>query len=161
MDDFFNGYVSIVADSQPAGSVAPSFYAASRFLFIPRAFHLSVSASWEPRNSVLFVQTAPILLTKQHRYDSMIPTVGKEFSIIMQIALTELKVNVGRYVDLASTEDVVITKYGKPTAKIIRFDKEPWYMKRMPEEVTSVEQLFGTIPEDIDLEDVRMERLAK
>ncbi|MDR1922063.1 MAG: type II toxin-antitoxin system prevent-host-death family antitoxin [Candidatus Adiutrix sp.] len=79
----------------------------------------------------------------------------------MQIALTDLKVNVGRYVDLAATEDVVVTKYGKPVAKIIRFDKEPWYMKRMPGEVTSVEQLFGTLPGDIDLEDVRMERLSK
>ena len=79
----------------------------------------------------------------------------------MQLALTDLKVNVGRYVDLAATEDVVITKYGKPAAKIIRFDKEPWYMKRMPEEVTSVEQLFGTLPGNIGLEDVRMERLSK
>jgi prevent-host-death family protein len=79
----------------------------------------------------------------------------------MQIALTDLKVNVGHYVDLASTEDVVITKYGKPAAKIVRFDKEPWYLKRMPEEVTSVEQLFGTLPSDIDLEDVRVERLSK
>ncbi|MDR1915860.1 MAG: type II toxin-antitoxin system Phd/YefM family antitoxin [Synergistaceae bacterium] len=78
----------------------------------------------------------------------------------MQITLTDLKVNVGKYVDLASTEDVVVTKYGKPAAKIIRFDKEPWYLKRMPEEITSVEQLFGTLPGDIDLEDVRMERLS-
>jgi prevent-host-death family protein len=79
----------------------------------------------------------------------------------MQVALTDLKVNVGHYVDLASTEDVIITKYGKPAAKIIRVDKEPWYVKRMPEEVTSVEQLFGTLPDDIDFEDVRMERLSK
>ena len=48
----------------------------------------------------------------------------------MQIALTELKLNVGKYVDLAETMDVIITKYGKPAAKIVRFDKEPWYMKR-------------------------------
>ncbi|MDR2197317.1 MAG: type II toxin-antitoxin system Phd/YefM family antitoxin [Coriobacteriales bacterium] len=79
----------------------------------------------------------------------------------MQVTLTDLKVNVGHYVDLASVEDVVITKYGKPTAKIIRFDKEPWYLKRMPEEITSVEQLFGTLPEGIDPEDVRTERLSK
>jgi hypothetical protein len=31
----------------------------------------------------------------------------------------------------------------------------------MPEEVTSIEQLFGTLPNDIDLEEVRMERLAR
>jgi len=71
--------------------------------------------------------------------------------LITQIALSDLKVNVGKYVDLADTEDVVITKYGKPAAKIIRFDKEPWYIKKLPEKITSVESLFGTIPNDIDL----------
>jgi prevent-host-death family protein len=80
---------------------------------------------------------------------------------LMQVALSDLKVNVGKYVDLAETEDVIITKYGKPAAKIIRFDKEPWYMKKMPEQITSVEQLFGTLPGDVDLDDVRSERLSK
>lgn len=79
----------------------------------------------------------------------------------MQVSLSDLKVNVGKYVDLAETEDVIITKYGKPAAKIIRYDKEPWYMKKLPEEITSVESLFGTLPNDIDLDDVRMERLTK
>ena len=79
----------------------------------------------------------------------------------MQIALSDLKVNVGKYVDLADTEDVVITKYGKPAAKIIRYDKEPWYMKKLPEKITSVDSLFGTLPNDIDLDDVRTERLGR
>ena len=79
----------------------------------------------------------------------------------MQIALSELKTNVGKYVDLAETQDVIITKYGSPVAKIIRYDKEPWYLKKMPETVTSVEQLFGTLPSDVDLEDVKNERLSK
>jgi len=79
----------------------------------------------------------------------------------MQIALSDLKVNVGKYVDLADTEDVIITKYGKPAAKIIRYDKEPWYTKKLPETITSVDSLFGTLPNDIDLDDVRTERLAK
>ena len=79
----------------------------------------------------------------------------------MQIALSDLKINVGKYVDLADTEDIVITKYGKPAAKIIRYDKEPWYMKKLPEKITSVDSLFGTLPNDIDLDDVRMERLMK
>ena len=79
----------------------------------------------------------------------------------MQVALSDLKVNVGKYVDLAETVDVIITKYGKPAAKIVRFDKEPWYLKRIPTQITSVEQLFGTLPSDIDLEDVRVERLSK
>lgn len=79
----------------------------------------------------------------------------------MQVALSELKVNVGKYVELAETTDVIITKYGKPAAKIIRFDKDPWYLKTMPEQITSIEQLFGTLPSDIDLEDVKTERLSK
>jgi len=79
----------------------------------------------------------------------------------MQVALSDLKVNVGKYVDLAEAEDVIITKYGKPAAKIVRFDKEPWYTKKIPERITSVEQLFGTLPGDVDLDDIRTERLSK
>jgi len=82
-------------------------------------------------------------------------------ALLMQVTLSDLKVNVGRYVDLADTVDVIITKYGKPAAKIIRYDKEPWYMKKLPEKITSIEYLFGTIPNDIDLDDVRLERLSK
>jgi len=79
----------------------------------------------------------------------------------MHVSLSDLKLNVGKYVDLAETSDVIITKYGKPAAKIIRFDKEPWYAKKMPKEVTSVEQLFGTLPSDVELEEVKGERLSK
>ena len=79
----------------------------------------------------------------------------------MHVSLSDLKLNVGKYVDLAETSDVIITKYGKPAAKIVRFDKEPWYMKKMPEQVTSVEQLFGTLPNDVSLEDMKAERLSK
>lgn len=79
----------------------------------------------------------------------------------MRVALSDLKVNVGKYVDLAESEDVIITKYGKPTAKIIRFDKEPWYMKKLPKQIVSIENLFGTLPNDIDLDDVKIGRLAK
>ena len=78
----------------------------------------------------------------------------------MQVALSDLKVNVGKYVDLAETTDVIITKYGKPAAKIIRFDKEPWYLKKIPSQVTSVEQLFGTLPSDMEVEDAKAERLS-
>ncbi|MCL1912886.1 MAG: type II toxin-antitoxin system prevent-host-death family antitoxin [Eubacteriaceae bacterium] len=79
----------------------------------------------------------------------------------MQIALSDLKINVGKYVDLANTEDVIITKYGKPVAKIIRYDKEPWYMKNLPEKITSIDSLFGTLPNDIGLADMGLERLTE
>jgi antitoxin (DNA-binding transcriptional repressor) of toxin-antitoxin stability system len=79
----------------------------------------------------------------------------------MQITLSDLKVNVGKYVDLSEEEDVIITKYGKPVAKIVRFDRVPWYTRKVPEKVTDIEQLFGTLPSDIDLDDVKTERLTK
>jgi len=48
------------------------------------------------------------------------------------------------------------------TVKYSDSDKVPlgkviaWYLKKIPEKVTDVEQLFGTLPNDIDLDDVRM-----
>jgi len=79
----------------------------------------------------------------------------------MLVALSDLKVDVGKYVDLAETEDVIVTKYGKPAAKIVRCNKDLRYLKKIPEKITSIEQLFGTLPNDIDLDDVKTERLAK
>ena len=79
----------------------------------------------------------------------------------MQVALSELKINVGKYIDLSDTEDIIITKYGKPAAKIIRFDTESLNLKEIPEKITSIEQLFGTLPSDITLDDARAERLSK
>jgi len=78
----------------------------------------------------------------------------------MQVALSDFKVNVSMYVDLAETTDVIITKYGRPTAKIVRFNNEPWYAKKMPEPITSIAQLFGTLPSDVDHDDVKAERLS-
>ena len=79
----------------------------------------------------------------------------------MQVALSDLKINVGKYVELAETADIIVTKYGKPAAKIIRFDKEPWYTKTIPVQITSVEQLFGTLPCDIDIDDIKAERVSQ
>ena len=79
----------------------------------------------------------------------------------MQVALSDLKVNVGKYVDLAETEDVIITKYGKPAAKIVRLDEELWYIKNLPKKITSIDNLFGTLPNHIDLDGAKLERLTK
>jgi len=78
----------------------------------------------------------------------------------MMVALSELKVDVDKYVDLAEIEDIIITKLGKPAAKIISLNKEPWYTKQIPEKITSIEQLFGTLPNDIDLDDIKTTRLT-
>ena len=79
----------------------------------------------------------------------------------MKVTLSKLKTNIGKYIDLAETQDIIITKYGKPAAKITRFDKEPWYMKKIPETISSIEEIFGTLPEDVVLDDIKSRRLSE
>lgn len=70
----------------------------------------------------------------------------------MQITATELKLNLGRYLELVRTEDIWITKNGKTIAKMI----DP--------NVTSVDSisgiLKGRVPEDYDRYTLREERAA-
>ena len=40
-------------------------------------------------------------------------------------------------------------------------DKNTKTVRKIPEHITSIDQLFGTLPNDIDLDDVKAERLAK
>lgn len=42
-----------------------------------------------------------------------------------------------------------------------RFDDDEQSLKQLPEEITSIEQLFGTLPSDIDLDEVKKDRLLK
>jgi prevent-host-death family protein len=37
----------------------------------------------------------------------------------MQVSVSELKINVGKYIDLSNTQDVFVTKNGKQVAKIV------------------------------------------
>ena len=68
----------------------------------------------------------------------------------MQITLSQLKNNTGRYVALADDEDVYVTKNGKRVAKITgtKINK-----------VVAAKALFGILPPDVDLDEARSERL--
>ena len=70
----------------------------------------------------------------------------------MSITATELKNNLSKYLLLAATEDILITKNGKVVAKLVN----P-YQNR----VETAKSLFGILPADITLEEVREERLSK
>ena len=74
---------------------------------------------------------------------------------MIKITTTDLKTNLGKYLALAEQEDIVITRSGKSVVKIsgIKQDK-----------VKDIESLFGVVPwngEDIDIKQVKSERLAK
>jgi antitoxin (DNA-binding transcriptional repressor) of toxin-antitoxin stability system len=68
----------------------------------------------------------------------------------MSITATELKLNLGKYLVLAETEDIYITRNGKVVAKL----SNPFQ-----DRVDMAKSLFGILPPDISLEDAREERL--
>lgn len=68
----------------------------------------------------------------------------------MFITATELKNNLGKYLDLADKEDIIITKNGKRIAKLTSATED----KR-----TIAKSLIGILPSDVTLEEAREERL--
>ncbi len=70
----------------------------------------------------------------------------------MSITATELKLNLGKYLQLAESEDIYITRNGKVVAKLTN----P-YQNR----VDAVKSLLGVLPSDISLEEAREERLNR
>ena len=67
----------------------------------------------------------------------------------MSITATELKNNLGKYLMLAATEDIFVTKNGKVVAKI----SNPYQ-----DRVNFAKSLFGILPADVTLEEAREER---
>ena len=78
----------------------------------------------------------------------------------MQIALSELKTNVGKYVNLAEKQDIYITRNGKQVAKIVSTNRD---------RVEDMKSLFGIakLPQeykdpdyDTNYENLRDERVG-
>lgn len=69
----------------------------------------------------------------------------------MLITVTELKMNLGKYLLLAETEDIYITKNGKVIAKLSNPNQD---------RIDIAKSLFGVIPSDMILEESREKRLT-
>lgn len=69
----------------------------------------------------------------------------------MSITATELKENLGKYLQMASTEEIFITKNGKVVAKL----SNPYQ-----DRIELARSLGGSVPSDITLEEAREERLS-
>ena len=69
----------------------------------------------------------------------------------MSITATELKLNLSKYLLLAATEDIYITRNGATVAKLV----SPYQTR-----LSLVDELFGSVPETLTLEDAREERLS-
>ena len=68
----------------------------------------------------------------------------------INITATELKSNLGKYLMLAETEDIYITRNGKVVAKL----SNPYQ-----DRVDVAKSLFGVLSNDMTLEEAREERL--
>lgn len=68
----------------------------------------------------------------------------------MSITATELKLNLGKYLLLAATQDIYITRNGKTIAKLV----SPYQ-----DRVDTVDTLFGSVPDTMTLEEAREGRL--
>ncbi len=66
------------------------------------------------------------------------------------ITATELKLNLGKYLLLAATQDIYITRNGKTIAKLV----SPYQ-----DRVDIVDTLFGSVPDSMTLEEAREEQL--
>ncbi len=70
----------------------------------------------------------------------------------MSITATELKANLGKYLLLAASEDVYITRNGKVVARLT----SPFQDK-----LDLVDSLYGSIPGTVTLDEARKERLER
>lgn len=68
----------------------------------------------------------------------------------MSITATELKQNLGKYLLLAATQDIYITRNGRTIAKLV----SPYQ-----DRVDTVNALFGSVSDTMTLKEAREERL--
>lgn len=71
----------------------------------------------------------------------------------MIITATELKANIGKYLQLAETQDIIVTKNNKPVAKLTSV---------IENKLEILDSLVGAIEDDgYTLKDARRDRLAR
>lgn len=75
------------------------------------------------------------------------------------VTATEFKQNLGKYLILAQSEDIEITKNGKSSARLTSTRPRPAADTLKP--VGSISELFGILHGDTDLEEARWERLKE
>lgn len=76
--------------------------------------------------------------------------ICRKGKVHMSITTAELELNLSKYLLLAQTEDVFITRNGKVIAKLTN----PYQ-----DRVDAAKALFGVIPSDVTVEEAREERL--
>ena len=77
----------------------------------------------------------------------------------MQVALSELKTNVGKYVDMAEKQDIYITRNGKQVAKIVGTNRDRVADMRSLFGIAKLPQEYNDPDYDPNYEKLRDERV--
>lgn len=77
--------------------------------------------------------------------------VSKEVRMMI-VTSTEIQNNFGKYLDLATREEVVITKNGQMIARLVGMEKTVSFLS---------DRLVGLIPSDVDEKAMKDERLRR
>lgn len=70
----------------------------------------------------------------------------------MLVSTSDLKANISHYLELVRNEDVIVTKNGRKIARIIREEDDL---------VEVAKSLFGILPPDISLDEIKSERMKR
>ena len=70
----------------------------------------------------------------------------------MVISSTEAQNNFGKYLEMASGQEIVITKNGLPVARLLGMDKTVSFL---------IDSLVGIVPQNLDEKSAKNERLAR
>jgi prevent-host-death family protein len=70
----------------------------------------------------------------------------------MIVKSTEIQNNFGRYLDIASGQEIVITKNGIPVARLLGMKNTISFLS---------DRLVGIIPDDVNEDEIKSERLAR
>ncbi|MDR1978089.1 MAG: type II toxin-antitoxin system Phd/YefM family antitoxin [Synergistaceae bacterium] len=70
----------------------------------------------------------------------------------MQISVSELKTNAGKYIALVDKQDIFITQDGKCVARLTNANVD---------KMASAKALIGILPNDLDYDKLREERISK
>jgi prevent-host-death family protein len=70
----------------------------------------------------------------------------------MIVSSTEIQNNFGKYLEIASEQEVVITKNGTPFARLLGIGETTSFL---------ADRLLGLVPHDVDEKNTREERLAR
>ena len=70
----------------------------------------------------------------------------------MYITMSEFRKDLNRYIELARTKEIVITRFGKPYVKLEKIERN---------NIDILNELAGSLPNDIDVEGILEQRLLQ